>query len=72
MLEELGNARLDSQESRRQLQRKELLEKLRRLYPESVVRDNEKGSLLECNDRHVEDFFFFGKQKTCQPTKISN
>ncbi|XP_036962606.1 structural maintenance of chromosomes protein 1B isoform X2 [Acanthopagrus latus] len=36
VLEELGNARLDSQESGRQLQRKELLEKLRRLYPESV------------------------------------
>ncbi|XP_040894537.1 structural maintenance of chromosomes protein 1B [Toxotes jaculatrix] len=36
VLEELGNARLDSQESRRQVQRKELLEKLRRLYPESV------------------------------------
>ncbi len=37
VLEELSNARLDSQESRRQLQRKELLEKLRRLYPEAVV-----------------------------------
>nr|XP_020449098.1 structural maintenance of chromosomes protein 1B isoform X2 [Monopterus albus] len=36
VLEELGNARLDSQESRRQLQRKEVLEKLCRLYPESV------------------------------------
>ncbi|XP_070763568.1 structural maintenance of chromosomes protein 1B [Enoplosus armatus] len=36
VLEELGNARLDSQESRRQLQRKELLERLRRLYPETV------------------------------------
>ncbi|XP_073327965.1 structural maintenance of chromosomes protein 1B [Pagrus major] len=36
VLEELGNACLDSQESRCQLQRKELLEKLRRLYPESV------------------------------------
>ncbi|XP_059191637.1 structural maintenance of chromosomes protein 1B [Centropristis striata] len=36
VLEELGNARLDSQESRRQLQRKELLEKLRRLFPETV------------------------------------
>lgn len=39
VLEELGNARLDSQESRRQLQRKELLEKLCRLHPETVVRD---------------------------------
>ncbi|XP_058500406.1 structural maintenance of chromosomes protein 1B [Solea solea] len=36
VLEELGNARLDNQESRRQLQRKELLKKLQRLYPESV------------------------------------
>lgn len=39
VLEELGNARLDRHESRRQLQRKELLEKLRRLYPNTVVRD---------------------------------
>lgn len=39
VLEELGNARLDSQESKRQLQRKELLEKLFRLCPETVVRD---------------------------------
>lgn len=38
MLEELGNARMDSHESRLQLQRKELLEKLRRLFPDSVVR----------------------------------
>uniref|UniRef100_A0A8D3DR48 Structural maintenance of chromosomes protein n=1 Tax=Scophthalmus maximus TaxID=52904 RepID=A0A8D3DR48_SCOMX len=37
VLEELGNARLDSQESRRQLKRKELLEKLHRLYPDTVV-----------------------------------
>ncbi len=37
VLEELSNARLDSQESKRHLQRKELLEKLRRLYPETVV-----------------------------------
>ncbi|TMS05701.1 structural maintenance of chromosomes protein 1B isoform X2 [Larimichthys crocea] len=36
VLEELGNARLDSQESSWQKQRKELLEKLRRLYPETV------------------------------------
>ncbi|XP_047453101.1 structural maintenance of chromosomes protein 1B [Mugil cephalus] len=36
VMEELGNARLDRQESKRQLQRKELLEKLRRLYPETV------------------------------------
>uniref|UniRef100_A0A3Q3T0Y9 Structural maintenance of chromosomes protein n=1 Tax=Mastacembelus armatus TaxID=205130 RepID=A0A3Q3T0Y9_9TELE len=36
VLEEQGNARLYSHESRRQLQRKEMLEKLHRLYPESV------------------------------------
>ncbi|XP_060892004.1 structural maintenance of chromosomes protein 1B [Labrus mixtus] len=36
LLEELGNARLDSQESRRQVQRKELLERLHRLYPDTV------------------------------------
>uniref|UniRef100_A0A3B4WWT7 Structural maintenance of chromosomes protein n=1 Tax=Seriola lalandi dorsalis TaxID=1841481 RepID=A0A3B4WWT7_SERLL len=36
VLEELGSARVDSQESRRQLQRKELLEKLRRFYPDTV------------------------------------
>uniref|UniRef100_UPI0037E7EC47 structural maintenance of chromosomes protein 1B n=1 Tax=Semicossyphus pulcher TaxID=241346 RepID=UPI0037E7EC47 len=36
VLEELGNARLEGQESRRQLQRKELLERLHRLYPETV------------------------------------
>ncbi|KAJ4918416.1 hypothetical protein JOQ06_022228 [Pogonophryne albipinna] len=36
VLEELGNARLDSVESRRMLQRKELLEKLRRLHPDTV------------------------------------
>lgn len=38
VMEELGNARLDSHESRRQLQRRELLEKLCRLFPENVVR----------------------------------
>ena len=38
VMEELGNARLDSHESKRQLRRRELLEKLRRLYPEAVVR----------------------------------
>lgn len=38
VLEELRNARLDSHESKRQLQRKELLEKLVRLYPKAVVR----------------------------------
>lgn len=37
--EELGNARLESQESKWQLQRKEQLEKLFRLCPETVVRD---------------------------------
>ncbi|TKS73919.1 Structural maintenance of chromosomes protein 1B [Collichthys lucidus] len=36
VLEELGNARLDSQENSWQKQRKEHLEKLRRLYPETV------------------------------------
>ncbi|XP_041794643.1 structural maintenance of chromosomes protein 1B [Chelmon rostratus] len=36
VVEELRNARLDTQESRRQLQRKEMLEKLRRLNPENV------------------------------------
>ncbi|XP_022611922.1 structural maintenance of chromosomes protein 1B-like [Seriola dumerili] len=36
VLEELGSARVDSQESRRQLQRKELLERLRRFYPDTV------------------------------------
>lgn len=38
VLEELRNARLDNHESKRQLKRKELLEKLSRLYPEAVVR----------------------------------
>ncbi|XP_037624678.1 structural maintenance of chromosomes protein 1B [Sebastes umbrosus] len=36
VLDELGNAHLDSQESRSQLKRKELLDRLRRLYPEAV------------------------------------
>nr|XP_004564522.3 structural maintenance of chromosomes protein 1B [Maylandia zebra] len=36
VMEELGNACLDKQENKRQLQHKELLEKLRRLYPETV------------------------------------
>ncbi|XP_042352388.1 structural maintenance of chromosomes protein 1B [Plectropomus leopardus] len=36
VLEELKNACMDTEESSRQLQRKALLEKLRRLYPESV------------------------------------
>ncbi|KAM3842538.1 structural maintenance of chromosomes protein 1B-like [Diretmus argenteus] len=36
VLEELSTARLDSQESRRQQQRKEALEMLRRQYPETV------------------------------------
>ncbi|KAM9807852.1 structural maintenance of chromosomes protein 1B [Neosynchiropus ocellatus] len=34
--EELGNARLENQESKRQQRRKTLLEKLQRLFPESV------------------------------------
>ncbi|CAN9498997.1 unnamed protein product [Ophioblennius macclurei] len=36
VIEELGNAGLASQESKRQLQRNELLEKLRRLFPQDV------------------------------------
>uniref|UniRef100_A0A673CIB4 Structural maintenance of chromosomes protein n=1 Tax=Sphaeramia orbicularis TaxID=375764 RepID=A0A673CIB4_9TELE len=36
VVEELENASLDSHESRRQLRRKELLEKLHRLYPDTV------------------------------------
>ncbi|KAK0150277.1 Structural maintenance of chromosomes protein 1B [Merluccius polli] len=36
VLEELGSARLEHQESRRQQQRKELQENLRRLYPDTV------------------------------------
>ncbi|XP_028305642.1 structural maintenance of chromosomes protein 1B [Gouania willdenowi] len=36
VLEELRNAGLENQESKRQLQRRELMEKLRRLYPENV------------------------------------
>lgn len=40
VMEELGNACLDKQENKRQLQHKELLEKLRRLYPETVVRSS--------------------------------
>ncbi|XP_054476099.1 structural maintenance of chromosomes protein 1B [Anoplopoma fimbria] len=36
VMEELGNAHLDSQESRCQQRRNELLERLRRLYPETV------------------------------------
>uniref|UniRef100_A0A667Y169 Structural maintenance of chromosomes protein n=1 Tax=Myripristis murdjan TaxID=586833 RepID=A0A667Y169_9TELE len=36
VLEELGNAHLDTQESRRHQQRKEVMERLRRLYPETV------------------------------------
>lgn len=38
VMEELRNARLDSHESKRQQRRRELLEKLRRLFPETVVR----------------------------------
>ncbi|XP_043980946.1 structural maintenance of chromosomes protein 1B [Gambusia affinis] len=36
VMEELRSARLDSHESKRQQQRRELLEKLRRLYPQTV------------------------------------
>ncbi|KAM9376219.1 structural maintenance of chromosomes protein 1B [Pholidichthys leucotaenia] len=36
VMEELGNACVDRQENKRQLQQKELLEKLRTLYPETV------------------------------------
>ena len=38
VLEELGHARLDHHETRRQQQRKELLGNLLRLYPDTVVR----------------------------------
>lgn len=38
VMEELRSARLDSHESKRQQQRRELLEKLHRLYPQTVVR----------------------------------
>lgn len=44
VLEELGNARMDSHESRLQLQRRELLEKLCRLFPDSVVRHSATGT----------------------------
>lgn len=39
VLQELRNASLDNQECKRQLQRNELLMRLQRLYPESVVRE---------------------------------
>lgn len=42
VLEELRSAGLDRHESKSQLQRKELLEKLFRLYPEAVVRDKQR------------------------------
>lgn len=38
VLGELQNARLDSQESKRQQQRNEVLENLLRLYPDTLVR----------------------------------
>nr|XP_057932163.1 structural maintenance of chromosomes protein 1B isoform X2 [Doryrhamphus excisus] len=48
VLEELRNARLDRQESKHQLQRIEMLDKLRRLFPESVY-----GRLCDlCNPIH--------------------
>lgn len=50
VLEELRNARLDSHESKRQLQSKELLEKLFRLYPEAVVGDTETYRGVERNN----------------------
>lgn len=37
VLTKLQNARLDSQENRRQQRRDEILESLRRLYPDTVV-----------------------------------
>lgn len=40
VMEELGNAHLERHESKFQLRRKELLEKLCRVYPESVVRQD--------------------------------
>ncbi|KAM6973344.1 structural maintenance of chromosomes protein 1B [Aplochiton taeniatus] len=48
VLQELGNASLASQESKRQQQRKELLESLRRLYPDTVY-----GRLMDlCSPTH--------------------
>lgn len=38
VLEQLGDARLDSQESKWQRRRKENLEKMHRLFPDAVVR----------------------------------
>lgn len=37
VVQELQNARIDSQENRRQQKRDEILESLRRLYPDVVV-----------------------------------
>lgn len=37
VMTELQNARLDSQETRQQQKRNEVLESLRRLYPDTVV-----------------------------------
>lgn len=47
VLEELRNAGLDSHESKRQRQRKELLEKLLQLYPEAVVGDIEEADVIK-------------------------
>lgn len=47
VLEELRNAGLDSHESKKQLQRKELLEKLLQLYPEAVVGDIEEADVMK-------------------------
>ncbi|KAG7257583.1 hypothetical protein CRUP_037398 [Coryphaenoides rupestris] len=43
VLEELGNARLDHQESWREQQRKETLQNMRRMYPNDVVRRRRLG-----------------------------
>lgn len=47
VLDQLRTARLDRQDSRRQVQRREQLEKLRRLYPKDVVRTN-TGTVTTC------------------------
>lgn len=47
VLEELRTARLESHESKRQLQRKELLEKLFRLYPQAVVGGAQRRHIRE-------------------------
>lgn len=60
VMEELQNARLDSHETKRQLKRRELLEKLHRLYPETVVSHLTVVSLrMQYKHIHVSDFSKF-------------